>query len=71
MKHQGVLKKMRTIIGSPIQYHLQLTEDEILVNDLLDKELNLEFKGYECLNCNSTRSIYCLLYTSPSPRDRG
>ena len=58
MKHQGVLKKMRTIIGSPIQYHLQLTEDEILVNDLLDKELNLEFKGYECLNCSSTRSIY-------------
>lgn len=55
MSQTGVLKKMRTEIGTPIQYFLNLEGEDILVNDLLDKEIKLSFKGYECLNCASKR----------------
>ena len=38
MSYKGVLQKMRTEIGSPIQYFLRLEENEIHMNDLIDKE---------------------------------
>ena len=58
MQYQGVLSKMRTEIGSPIQYYLQLEKDEILINDLIHKEIQLTFQGYQCLNCGKKKKIY-------------
>ena len=58
MAQQGVLIKMNTEIGSPIQYELTLGEDKILVNDLLDKTLTLDFVGYQCLACSKKKKIY-------------
>lgn len=58
MGYKGVLQKMRTEIGEPIQYFLQLGDDEIHVNDLLDKTIEINFEGYECLCCHKPKKIY-------------
>lgn len=58
MAYHGVLQKMRTEIGSPIQYFLKLDEDEILVNELIDKEITLQFEGTQCLCCGKAKKIY-------------
>ncbi len=54
----GVLTKMRTEFGSPIQYFLHLGEDQIHMNELIGEQVKLAFTGYQCLNCGSGRTIY-------------
>ena len=45
MNYQGVLQKMRTEIGPPVQYYLILENDFINLNQALDKTLrNFFFK---------------------------
>ncbi len=58
MTHQGVLQKMRTEIGSPIQYFLRLQDDEINVNGLIEKNLHIHFEGEQCLSCQEKKKIY-------------
>ncbi|GAA4274006.1 DUF2797 domain-containing protein [Aquimarina gracilis] len=58
MQYQGVLTKMQTEIGDPIQYYLVFESDFIHVNQLLDKKLRIEFVGYECLACKENKKIY-------------
>ena len=58
MNYQGVLKKMRTEIGSPVQYYLILENDFINLNQALDKNLELSFLKYECLNCHLDKPIF-------------
>ncbi len=56
--HKGVLRKMRTEFGSPINYYLNLDGEEIHMNQLLGKNVQLNFTGYQCLNCGSEQKIY-------------
>ena len=58
MNYHGVLKKMQTELGSPIQYYLVFKDDFLNVNQLLDKNLNIYFDGYQCLNCAKAKKIY-------------
>ena len=58
MKYQGVLKKMRTVYGTPIDYFLNLSGEELYMNELIGHNLSLTFKGYECLHCGSSRKTY-------------
>ena len=58
MNYHGVLKKMQTELGSPIQYYLVFKDDFLNVNQLLDKNLNIYFEGYQCLNCGKAKKIY-------------
>ena len=58
MNYQGVLQKMRTEIGSPVQYYLMLENDFINVNQVLDKKLEITFLKYECLNCHLDKPIF-------------
>jgi hypothetical protein len=58
MKYQGVLKKMKTENLKPIGYYLDMGSDFINMNQLLDKEIQLDFVGYECLNCHLNKPIY-------------
>jgi len=58
MQYQGVLKKMRTENLSPIQYYLDMGSDFINVNQLLDRDIQLQFVAYECLNCHLNKTIY-------------
>ena len=58
MNYQGVLKKMRTEYLNPVEYYLDMESDFINVNQLLDREIQIEFIKYQCLNCGRDRPIY-------------
>ncbi|MDG1570954.1 DUF2797 domain-containing protein [Robiginitalea sp. M366] len=58
MQYQGVLKKMETEMGHPIQYYLALPADFIHMNAVMDRPLHLQMLGYQCLNCGLDRPIY-------------
>ncbi|WP_422350275.1 DUF2797 domain-containing protein [Flagellimonas sp.] len=75
MLYQGVLRKMRTENGNPIQYFLVFENDFINVNQLLNKEIQIDFIKYQCLNCGRERPIYrqgfckSCFYESPAAGD--
>lgn len=58
MIYEGVLNKMQTEMGSPIQYYLVFENSFLNVNQLLDKELEISFQGYQCLNCGKKKKIF-------------
>ena len=58
MQYQGVLRKMQTENGKPIQYFLVFEDDFIHVNQLIGKKINIDFKGYQCLNCGKNKKIF-------------
>ncbi|TYB78358.1 DUF2797 domain-containing protein [Bizionia myxarmorum] len=58
MTYQGVLTKMTTEFTEPIQYYLIFASDFIHMNQLLDKNIQLEFVGYQCLSCGLNKPIY-------------
>lgn len=58
MQYEGVLRKMRTEIGHPIQYYMLFEDDFLNVNQVLDKNLTIRFIKYQCLNCGEDRLIY-------------
>nr|WP_294922788.1 DUF2797 domain-containing protein [uncultured Flavobacterium sp.] len=75
MQYQGVLTKMQTEIGNPIQYYLVFEDSFLNMNQLLDKEIEIHFAGYQCLNCNKKKKIfrqgfcYDCFYSSPAVGD--
>ena len=58
MNYQGVLKKMLTENAKEIQYYLDMKTDFINMNQLLNKEITINFVSYECLNCHLEKQIY-------------
>ncbi|MFK5889435.1 MAG: DUF2797 domain-containing protein [Flavobacteriaceae bacterium] len=58
MQFQGVLKKMLTENGTPINYYLDLEDDFINLNQLIDKKISINFLKYQCLNCGKDKKIY-------------
>lgn len=58
MNYAGVLTKMQTENGTPIQYYLIFENDFLNINQLLDKKITIQFLGYQCLNCGSDKKIY-------------
>ncbi len=58
MQYQGVLKKMQSEIGNPIQYYLVFEKDFLNMNQVLDKQLQIDFIKYQCLNCGLDKPIY-------------
>lgn len=58
MQYEGVLKKMQTEIGSPIQYYLVFESDFLNINQILNKELSINFLKHQCLNCGNDRPIF-------------
>lgn len=58
MTYQGVLTKMTTEFLEPIQYYLIFENDFIHINQLLDKTIQLDFVGYQCLSCGLNKPIY-------------
>ncbi|MBF4472147.1 DUF2797 domain-containing protein [Flavobacterium sp. HJJ] len=75
MTYQGVLSKMQTEFGNPIQYYLVFENSFLNMNQLLNKELEINFEGYQCLNCNKKKKIfrqgfcYDCFYSSPAVGD--
>ncbi|CAM4216762.1 DUF2797 domain-containing protein [Zobellia nedashkovskayae] len=58
MQYEGVLRKMQTEIGNPIQYYMVFENDFLNVNQILDKELEINFIKFQCLNCGRDRPIF-------------
>ena len=58
MQYQGVLKKMLSDFGNPIQYYLDMETDFINLNQILDKKINIKFLKYQCLNGGGNKKIF-------------
>ena len=58
MTYQGVLTKMATEFESPIQYYLVFENDFLNMNQLLDKNVTIQFVKYQCLNCGKDKPIF-------------
>ena len=58
MIYEGVLSKMQTELGNPIQYYLVFENSFLNLNQLLDKELEISFQGYQCLQCGKKKKIF-------------
>lgn len=58
MRYQGVLRKMQTEIGNPIQYYLLFEGDFLNLNQVLNKSISINLIGYQCLNCGKDYPIY-------------
>ena len=58
MTYQGVLTKMASEFSEPIQYYLVFENDFINMNQLLEKEITMQFVAYQCLNCGLNNPIY-------------
>ncbi len=58
MQYQGVLQKMQSELGSPIQYYLIFENDFLNVNQILDRALEIQFIKYQCLNCGQDLPIF-------------
>ncbi|MFD2099301.1 DUF2797 domain-containing protein [Flagellimonas iocasae] len=58
MLYEGVLRKMQTENGHPIQYFMIFDNGFLNVNQALNRELQIDFIKYQCLNCGEDRPIY-------------
>ncbi len=58
MQYQGVLTKMKTEFGQPIQYFLVFENDFLNMNQLLSKTLKISFVKHQCLNCGLDKPIF-------------
>jgi hypothetical protein len=75
MTYEGTLTKMQTEFANPIQYYLVFEHSFLNVNQLLNKNLEINFVGYQCLNCGKKKKIfrqgfcYDCFYSSPAVGD--
>lgn len=75
MTYEGVLTKMQTEFGDPIQYYLVFEDNFLNVNQLLNKNIEINFLGFQCLNCSKKKKIfrsgfcYDCFYSSPNAGD--
>lgn len=58
MTYEGVLTKMQTEFSNPIQYYLVFENSFLSLNQLLGKEMEIQFVGYQCLNCGKKKKIF-------------
>ena len=58
MIYQGTLSKMQTELNSPIQYYLVFENSFLNMNQLLGKNIEIAFQGYQCLNCGKPKKIF-------------
>jgi len=71
MTYEGVLNKMQTQFETPIQYFLIFQDSFLNINQLLNKNIEINFVGYQCLNCGKKKKIfrqgfcYDCFYSSP------
>ncbi len=75
MTYEGVLTKMQTELGNPIQYYMVFDNGFLNINQLLNKQIAILFVGYQCLNCSKKKKIfrqgfcYDCFYSSPAVGD--
>jgi hypothetical protein len=58
MHFQGVVKKMVTELGTPVNYFIEFENNFIHLNQFIDKSFKFECIGYSCLSCSESLNIY-------------
>ena len=58
MQYQTVLKKMMTELNDEVQYYLDVEGDFLNLNQLLNREIEISFEGYQCLCCGKEKKIF-------------
>jgi len=58
MQFEGLLKKMQTELGNPIQYFGIFGFDVLNYNQLINKKIEIQHTGYQCLNCGKEKKIF-------------
>ena len=58
MQYKGVLRKMQTEMGHPIQYYMLFEDNFLNVNQVLNKQLQIDFIKFQCLNCGEDLPIF-------------
>ena len=58
MQYQTVLKKMMTELNDVVNYYLDVENDVLNLNQLVGRELEISFEGYQCLCCGKEKKIF-------------
>lgn len=58
MTYEGVLTKMKTELGDRVQYYLIFEQDFLHMNQVLDKQLTINFLNYHCTHCHKEKKIF-------------
>lgn len=58
MQYQTILKKMITELNDVVHYYLDVENDILNVNQLLDRNIEISFEGYQCLCCEKEKKIF-------------
>ena len=58
MQYKTVLKKMMSELGTEVNYYLAVENDFLNLNQLLNKNIEISFEGYECLCCGLNKKIF-------------
>lgn len=58
MTYTSVLHKMQTELMNPIQYYLEVDSDFLNVNQLIGKELEIEFERFQCMSCGADKKLF-------------
>ncbi len=58
MQYQTILKKMKTELNDVVQYYLDVENDFLNLNQLLGREIEIGFEGYQCLCCGKEKKIF-------------
>lgn len=58
MNYEGVLTKMQTEFLNPIQYYLVFENSFLSLNQVLGRNFEMEFVGYQCLECGKAKKIF-------------
>jgi len=58
MQYQTTLKKMKTELNDVVQYYLDVENDVLNLNQLLGRNLEISFEGYQCLCCGKEKKIF-------------
>ena len=58
MEYHTVLKKMQSDLNDEVNYFLLTDHDFLHLNQFLNRQLQIEFEGYQCLNCGEEKKIF-------------
>lgn len=58
MQYEGVLHKMQTQLLDPVQYYLVFKQAFIHMNQIINKVIEIQHTGYQCLNCGKAKKIF-------------
>lgn len=58
MQYEGRLAKMPVEGTQPVQYYLVFDDNFLHLNQLLGRQLQVTFRGYECMGCGRERKIF-------------